>query len=112
MMPDIRLQALLFAITFGFVLILGGSPYSRVSVPISDIYFLRYAPRCFATHIVKFSAGQAVMELLRNSLSLYESRHAKIARLCRLAGRVQAHILHYSSAQKAVRVIAERLASA
>jgi len=27
MMPDIRLQALLFAITFGFVLILGGSPY-------------------------------------------------------------------------------------
>ena len=30
MMPDIRLQALLFAITFGFVLILGGSPYMKV----------------------------------------------------------------------------------
>ena len=30
MMPDIRLQALLFAITFGFVLILAGSPYMRV----------------------------------------------------------------------------------
>ena len=85
---------------------------SRVGAPITDIYFLRYAPGCSVTRIVQCSAGQAVMELLRNSLSPCESRHTELERLCRLAVRVRAHFLHYSSAVKAVQeVIAARMES-
>ena len=78
----------------------------RAPQRIDALYFLSYSHAAATTKITSCPPAAAVIEVLRNSLSLCESRETEIGAICNLVSSTRAcYYLHYSDAADAVRKI-------
>lgn len=74
---------------------------SQAPVPISHVYFVCHNRPPFSVRLDACSPSVAVVELLKNSFNLDESRVAEIERLCKVTSRVDATHLSYAHAKEA-----------
>ncbi len=70
-------------------------------LPLQRICFLRYLPGVASIHEAPCTPAPAVLELLRNSLSITTDREREIARLAQLVGRVPTVQISYPTAEAA-----------
>lgn len=70
----------------------------RRPLPLARIGFLRFVPEASSMTRTAAAPGQAVLELLRNSLSIRSDREGEISRLARLVSLVPTEHLTYASA--------------
>jgi len=71
---------------------------SPVPVPLARIFFLRYSVQDLRTSLVDRTSGEALVELLTNSLTPSESRGREIQQLSSVLCRVPSTYVHYSDA--------------
>jgi hypothetical protein len=75
------------------------------AVPLEQIYFLCYQPRAAGVELTGCSPGQSVVDMLRHSLSVSESRDAEIRALCELVKHVSSAHMRYAHAEAAAAYI-------
>ena len=79
---------------------------SPVPVPLARIFFLRYSVQDLRISLVDRTSGEALVELLTNSLTPSESRDREIQLLRSVVRRVPSTYVHYSDAVDFVNHIA------
>jgi energy-coupling factor transporter ATP-binding protein EcfA2 len=84
----------------------GSQGMPREPVAVATVYFVSYAPTFESTRVVPCAPGEAVLEMLRNSLNLDQPRTYEISGLCGLMRRARAAQLVYRDAQDAATHIA------
>jgi hypothetical protein len=80
---------------------IGHEMVGAVAVPLERIYFLSYRQQASGVEMNGSSPAQSVVELLRHSLSVSESRNAEIRGLCELMRQVPGVHLRYANARDA-----------
>jgi hypothetical protein len=80
---------------------IGHEMVGAVPVPLERIYFLSYQQFAGGVEMAVASPGQSVLEMLRHSLSVSESRDGEIRRLCELMRQVTGVHLRYANAHDA-----------
>jgi hypothetical protein len=85
---------------------IGKEMVGAVAVPLERIYFLSYQQLAVSVQTVVSSPGQSVVEMLRHSLSAWESRDAEICGLCELMRQVPGVHLRYANAHDAAAELA------
>jgi hypothetical protein len=80
---------------------IGREMVGTVTAPLERIYFLSYRQRTSGVEMNVSSPAQSVIEMLRHSLSIRESRNAEIRGLCELMRQVPGVHLRYANAHDA-----------